>query len=71
MSLDDSTRDLVQEIKLTLTCPIPNSEGKAQPHDWSDTYQRWTWSKLWPRRLKFRKCIRCGKEVQRVRRIPG
>lgn len=74
MSLeDDSTWELIREIKRALACLVPNSEGKTQPHDWGDPYKKWGWQRwygpIWypVRRSGYQTCIRCGYTSRRLR----
>lgn len=73
MNMDDYTNQLAQEIIEALICPVPNSEGKKQSHDWSDpykklTWQRWAW-KIWYPVIKdgYQDCVRCGYTSRRLR----
>ena len=74
MSLEDfTTNELAREIRLALICPVPNSEGKFQRHDWGDPYKKWTWQrwdwKIWypVRRGGYQDCVRCGYTSRRLR----
>lgn len=68
-----ATNQLANDIVRALRCQHKNSEGKFQPHDWSDTYRRWGWQKWryryvkwWPARMRYRMCLRCGYEARRL-----
>lgn len=76
MNLDDYTRQmqadiarLSEDIVISLSCKIYSSEGKYQPHDWSDIYRRPGLAYGLPVLKSYRRCLREGCDyVVRVRR---